>query len=117
VRLATPPDAKILVVSKGDSALLDLDSRDAQHFPQTERGVYLGHHPADSADAIARLEKLRQRGAEFLVIPDGSRWWLKHYAGFHRHLKTSGRVLVDVKYAGIIIDLRRQKSSQRGGMR
>lgn len=50
-----PPDATVLVVSKGDSQLLDLGRLRAWHFPQNERRDYLGHHPADSAAAMAHL--------------------------------------------------------------
>jgi GT2 family glycosyltransferase len=92
-RLATPPDARILVVSKGDSALLELDNRQVSHFPQTESGVYLGHHPADSAEAIARLEALRARGLEYLLFPSTSFWWLEHYPDFARHLETVGSLV------------------------
>jgi GT2 family glycosyltransferase len=93
VRLATPPDAKMLVVSKGDRALLELDGRAARHFPQTDRGVYLGHHPADSAEAIARLEALRKLGAEYILFPATSFWWLEHYGEFKRHLETIGSLV------------------------
>ncbi len=54
---------------------------DAGHFPQDADGRYLGHHPSDSDDALARLEALRERGAEYLVLPATSYWWLDHYDG------------------------------------
>ena len=56
-----PPDATVLVVSNGDDELLELGaSRRGWHFPQIEDGTYAGHHPGDSAEAIAHLEALRQ---------------------------------------------------------
>jgi len=106
VRLCTPPGAKILVVSKGDSALLDLGGRSAGHFPQTEAGLYAGCHPADSAEAIARLDDLRSRGAEYLLFPATSFWWLDHYSEFARHLETVGS-LVQRDRACSIYSLRR----------
>jgi len=81
-----PVGAAVLVVSRGDRELVDLGPRVAAHFPQDPAGGYLGHHPGDSADAIVRLEELRVAGAEYLVLPATSSWWLEHYAGFAAHL-------------------------------
>jgi GT2 family glycosyltransferase len=86
VREAVPAGASVLVVSRGDRELVDLDGRAAGHFPQDPAGGYLGHHPRDSADAIARLEALRAGGAQYLVLPAASSWWLDHYTGFAEHL-------------------------------
>jgi hypothetical protein len=63
-----------------------LAERSGEHFPQDESGSYAGHHPADGGEAIAELERLRDRGAGFLVVPPTSRWWLDHYGDFARHL-------------------------------
>src|SRR5262249_41170498 len=41
-----PPGAIVLVVSKGDPDLLQLDGRVAWHFPQTAAGFHAGHKPA-----------------------------------------------------------------------
>jgi hypothetical protein len=83
---AGPPGAAVLVVSRGDDALIELGHRAAAHFPQAADGVYAGYHPADSDHAIAHLEELRDAGAEFLVLPQPSFWWLDHYEGFRSHL-------------------------------
>lgn len=107
----TPRGAKILVISKGDGALLEIPSRRTGHFPQTPRGAYAGHHPADSAEAIAQLEALRAKGAEYLLFPATSFWWLEHYADFARHLETTGS-LVQRNEAGVIYSLRRIKLSK-----
>ncbi|HXS48216.1 MAG TPA: glycosyltransferase family 2 protein [Solirubrobacterales bacterium] len=82
-----PIGASVLVVSRGDRELVDLGPRVCSHFPQDSVGGYLGHHPGDSAEAIARLEELRAAGAEYLVLPATSSWWLDHYAGFASHLR------------------------------
>jgi GT2 family glycosyltransferase len=84
---AVPPDAAVLVVSRGDDALVELGRRSVAHFPQAADGVYAGYHPADSDQAIAHLEELRAAGAEFLVLPQPSFWWLDHYEGFRSHLE------------------------------
>jgi glycosyltransferase involved in cell wall biosynthesis len=81
-----PTEARVLVVSRGDETIVDFDRHQGEHFPQETNGVYSGHHPADSADAITRLDALQAAGAEFLVIPATSAWWLEHYAEFARHL-------------------------------
>jgi len=81
-----PEQATVLVISRGDDRVVDLDGRLGWHFPQAASGVYAGHHPADSEAAIEHLEQLRGRGAGYLVIPAVSAWWLEHYAEFRRHL-------------------------------
>jgi GT2 family glycosyltransferase len=87
VREVVPAGASVLVVSRGDRDLVELDGCRCDHFPQEPGGGYLGHHPRDSADAVARLESLRAAGAEYLVLPSTSSWWLDHYAAFAEHLR------------------------------
>lgn len=89
-----PPGATVLVASRGDDELVRLRDRRGWHFPQSDDGTYAGHHPADSAAAIAQLEALRERGAGFLVFPDPSRWWLNHYRELRQHLERHYRVEV-----------------------
>jgi GT2 family glycosyltransferase len=88
-----PPGATVLVVSRGDRELIRFDGRRGEHFPQEDDGQYAGHHPADSAEAIARLEQMRERGARYLVLPSSAEWWLGHYDGFVQHLTEQGERL------------------------
>jgi hypothetical protein len=88
VRRLVPIGATVLVTSKGDGALLELPARRGWHFPQTVWGAYAGHHPANGADAIADLEALRAKGADYLLIPATSLWWLDFYREFRQHLET-----------------------------
>lgn len=81
-----PPGATVLVVSKGDDALLDLGGPAAWHFPRGQGGAYAGHYPADADEAVAHLEALRGQGAAYLLLPSTAFWWLDHYAGLRRHL-------------------------------
>ena len=90
VRETLPAKATVLVISKGDDALLEFDGRRGWRFPQTERGVYAGHYPADSAAAIAHFEALRAKGAEFLLLPSTAFWWLDSYPDFRTHLDAQG---------------------------
>ncbi|MFL5832859.1 MAG: glycosyltransferase family 2 protein [Solirubrobacterales bacterium] len=86
-REEVPDGARVLVVSRGDRDLVDLGDLEAGHFPQDPQGRYLGHHPRDSEDAIAQLEALRESGAEYLLLPATSSWWLDHYEGLAAHLR------------------------------
>jgi radical SAM protein with 4Fe4S-binding SPASM domain len=83
---AVPADATVAVVSKGDDAFLALDCAATWHFPAGEDGGYAGYHPPDSAWAIEQLEAIRARGADYLVVPATSAWWLEHYLGFADHV-------------------------------
>lgn len=84
---ALPCGASVLVVSRGDEAMLNLEGRKAEHFPQGDSGAYAGHHPASSEEAIAQLERLRANGAAYLVFPKTSMWWLDHYVEFRQYLE------------------------------
>jgi GT2 family glycosyltransferase len=87
VREAVPAGATVLVISRGDDTLLELDGRRALHFPQDRDGGWAGHHPADSAEAIDHLEALRREGAGYLVVPPAYLWWLRYYDGLREHLE------------------------------
>lgn len=102
--LSLPLGATVLVVSKGDDELLDLNGRRVMHFPQDEAGVYAGYHPADSAEAIGQLERLRARGAGYLILPSTSFWWLGHYIEFGKHLEARYRRLTADRYC-MVYDL------------
>jgi hypothetical protein len=82
-----PPGATVLVVSRGDERLLELDGRTGWHYPRAADGVYAGYYPGSSEEAVDHLEELRRRGAAFLVIPRTGLWWLEHYAGLREHLE------------------------------
>ena len=87
VRDSIPPGSTILVVTTGDDMLLELPGYEGWHFPRAADGGYAGYHPADDADAIDQLERLRCGGASYLVIPAPALWWLDHYRGFSEHLE------------------------------
>lgn len=91
VQHAVRPAATIAVVSKGDHDLLALGDRRAWHFPQRSDGVYAGYYPSDSANAIAHLEAVRAKGADFIAFPAAALWWLEEYGEFGRHLRSHYR--------------------------
>lgn len=102
VTAVVPPSKTVLVVSKGDDNLLRLGSRSGWHFPRLNDGRYAGYYPADSADAIEQLEELRGRGADYLVFPATSMWWLDHYPELGEHLEANyGSVLRDASSCAI----------------
>ena len=92
-----PRPCTVLVVSRGDHRLLALDGRRAWHFPQTPDGTYTGEKPTDSAAAIALLERLRSRGAEYLVFPSHSYWWLDYYTELYHYLARQFECIVSVR--------------------
>jgi hypothetical protein len=89
-----PRDATVLVISKGDGALLELGGRDAKHFPQSATGGYAGFHPLNGRAAVAELKRL-SRSADHLIIPQTAFWWEKHYREFHRHLVRNAMLVAD----------------------
>lgn len=111
---ALPAGAKVLVISRGDGALLDLPGISAAHFPQDAAGEYAGHHPPNSSQAIAHLEQHRSGGAEYLAIPDTARWWLEHYEGFAEHLSNRSEVVSDLPGVCVIFRLGRRLAEARG---
>jgi hypothetical protein len=92
VRAVLPRGAKVLVCSKGEEQLLQLDGLCTEHFPGTAAGEYAGCYPNDSSEAIAQLEEARRRGAQYLLLPNTSLWWLSHYTGLQDYLHSTGRL-------------------------
>jgi len=122
VNLKLPLAVRVLVISKGDDDLLELNGREGMHFLQDPQGGYAGYHPADSADAKGALETLRARGAQFLVIPSTAFWWLGHYADFGKHLESSYRrlhadrhcMIYDLRHEGLFRRLLKRLLGARG---
>jgi GT2 family glycosyltransferase len=96
IRSRIPVGETVVVVSKGDEALIDLNGRKGWHFPQNQSGGYSGHHPPDGATAVAELEHLRSTGSRWFVLPQTAAWWLEHYPDLRLHLQMRYRqVFVD----------------------
>ena len=112
-----PAGATVAVVSKGDRELLALNGREGWHFPQDANGVYAGHHPANSADAIERLEAVRRKGAGFLVFPGTAFWWLDHYREFTQHLKDRYLEVLRLDGTCIVFELRSRVGAPESSVR
>ncbi len=98
-RIASPGSLTIFVAD-GDSSEIYYSRRKGWHAFDDN---YWGD-PLDSQHAIADLEKLRQRGASYLVFTLYTAWWLDYYKGFQRYLDTRyRRVLQTENY--VIFDL------------
>lgn len=105
IRSRMPLDATVIVVSKGDDALLNLAGRRAWHFPQRGDGVYAGYYPPNSAAAIEHLEILRAKGGDFFVLPEPALWWLGHYAEFRLHLESRYQLVLQDEAACVTFAL------------
>jgi hypothetical protein len=92
VQITLPNQSTVLVIAKGDEALVDLRDRLGWHFPRTVNGKFAGCYPANSTEAISHLEQLRALGAEYLLIPSTSFWWLEFYTDFTTHLQQKYRI-------------------------
>lgn len=115
-RKALPTTARVLVISRGDPELLQLEGRRASHFPQDRDGGWAGFHPRDGRDALERLELLRSR-YEYLLIPGSAFWWLEHYTELARHLNEEcSRVWFDDGCAIYEIRKRRGKGRRPAGI-
>ena len=111
VRKLIPAGSTVLLVSKGDEKLVQIEDRDGQHFPCTAAGQYGGYHPADAVAAISHLEELRASGADYFLLPSPYFWWLDHYSGLRSHLETCYR-RVAIEEGTAVIYSPREPSSQ-----
>jgi len=106
VETYVPAGETVMVVSKGDAELVRGNGHTRWHYPQAANGDYAGFHPADSAQAITQLELLRSKGANFLLLPEPSIWWLNHYPGLRQHLVSRYALLSQAKEVGVLFDVR-----------
>ena len=108
VSASIPPGREVIVISRGDDDLLNLGERRGCHFPQAADGEYAGWYPKSSIDVISHLEILRERGGEFLVIPETSLWWLDYYSEFRSHLEEHYSVVTHIEHSCLIFGLTRR---------
>jgi GT2 family glycosyltransferase len=103
---AVPPDGVAIVVGKGDERLMvDAAGRRCWHFPADANGGYAGYYPASGEEAVDQLETLRWRGAQYVVIPVTSQWWLRHYEAMDSYLRTGSQVVLHEPETAIIFRL------------
>ena len=86
-----PADATLIVVDDDCWPSNALGSRRRLHLMDAD-GQSAGL-PADDADAIAEVERLRAAGAGYLVIACTAQWWRTQYHGLLDHLRRDHRCL------------------------
>jgi glycosyltransferase involved in cell wall biosynthesis len=70
-------------------------------FPFVEHeGQYWGS-PIDDEHAIDELERLRARGARFLVLGWSAFWWRDYYPGWFEHLRSSFRCVLQNEHLDV----------------
>jgi glycosyltransferase involved in cell wall biosynthesis len=82
---ASPEEATVLVVSRGDPELVQIPGVHCAHFPQDPAGGFAGYHPRDCSWAIRHLGETLREG-DCLAFPASSFWWLDHYPAFAAYL-------------------------------
>jgi SAM-dependent methyltransferase len=75
--------------------------------PFLERGGEYWGPPADDAEGIRELGRLREGGASFLIFGWPAFWWLEYYGALHRHLRSHFRCALENDRL-VAFDLRRQ---------
>jgi hypothetical protein len=105
ITASVPAGARVLVITRGDEQLLRLRGREGQHFPQSPTGLYAGHHPAAGVEAVEELERLAERGAEYLAIPATALWWLDHYPELRERLDGGGELVASEPDTGVVYSL------------
>jgi hypothetical protein len=104
VRAAWTGDDPWLAVAPGSPASVrDARSPRATPFPDTR-----GSRPfADDLSHIAHLDTQRYAGHRYLVLPEGSRPWLRRQAELRDHVVRHHRTVADEPGAGAVFDLLR----------
>jgi glycosyltransferase involved in cell wall biosynthesis len=76
-----------------------------RRVPFLEQGGRYWGPPPDDETAIRELDRLRDAGASHIVVAWPAFWWLDHYAGFRRHLRTTFRCSLENDRL-VVFDLR-----------
>lgn len=108
---AIPADVPFVLVDQGQLSGTVSPGRRVRPFLERE-GRYWGP-PPDDATAIRELERLRRSGAGAIVFAWPAFWWLDHYAGFLRHLRSRFPCRLDNDRV-VVFDLRARRRA-RGG--
>ena len=95
IHRVVPHGASMLVISRGDSALVDVDGVRGRHFPCDASGRWAGYYPADDEEAVEWLMRETAEGARYLAVPATSLWWLDYYEGLTEHLARTAVVVED----------------------
>lgn len=78
------PSSLVIAADDGDPTIFYYAERKGWHFLEKD-GVFYGN-PLDDEQLIADFDKLRARGAKYLVFSFGTKWWLEYYRSFAAHV-------------------------------
>lgn len=104
-----PENARVLVATYGDPAMLQLGNRATEHFPRSAPGVSADYTDVGDEEAIAQLGALAKAGAEFLVVPGPATPWLTNHPTLQRHLDERHAVVASERGVVTIYALNRQQ--------
>ena len=105
VETHVPSGARMLVTTYGDEAMLLLGDRQTESFPRSARGVTADYTDVRGNEAIAQLERLRDGGAEFLLVTSPALPWLATHPELERHLEARYPVVARERGIGTIYAL------------
>lgn len=83
------PANKSMILVDQDEWMTFGQLRHRPTFPFLEKDRYYGGPPAEDKVAIQELERLRDRGADFIVFASHTFWWLDHYQGWNKYLRNN----------------------------
>jgi hypothetical protein len=89
LRRIVPRTGLVLVATDGDEALRDLEERPTWHFPRDDAGAPIPADEITDEQLIDQLERLREAGGEFFVVPAKRRAWLDAHLPFRDHLQNT----------------------------
>ena len=114
VRAAWSGHDRWLAIAPGSPAeVRDARSPRATPFPDTR-----GARPfADDLSHIAHLDAQRYAGHRYLVLPEGSRPWLRRQAELRDHVVRNHRTVADEPGAGTVFDLRQPADAEAPSLR
>jgi hypothetical protein len=94
IEAAVPAGERLALI---DQTLLGIEAelRGRTVIPFPERDGEWAGNPADDADAIAALERMRGACISYFAVAWPSFWWFEQYPGLARELRARGRVLVE----------------------
>ena len=92
---AIVPAGETVILVDGNEWATDEIGRSCPCIPFPEKnGQYWGP-PPDDETAIQELERLRNRGATFMIVTWSAAWWLSHYRSFNRYLRSQYDIVLE----------------------
>lgn len=87
----TPENSLIAAADNGDPTLLYYGERKGWHCLE-QGGIYYGD-PEGSEPVIADLQRLREKGAKYVVFTSNTAWWLDLFPEFRQYLHANSALI------------------------